>query len=145
VLMPHAKDAPPAALAARVTFVESVPEGAGMAVRIDAGGTPITIGVKQDLRQDIARDYRRPRYLFEKGRIQYGAIETDGDLLFAKEAGGELSYTIVNMTRAVRGAQVLFQNGQSFHGLPFDASNEVGGTDKVRYWRDTVRIGGTRN
>jgi len=28
----------------------------------------------------------------------------------------------------------------SFHGLPFDASTETGGVDKVRWWRDTVKI-----
>jgi len=44
------------------------------------------------------------------------------------------------MTRAQWGRQVIFQNGLSFHGLPFDASTDTGGVDKVRYWRDTVRV-----
>jgi len=142
VLVPHGKDQDPAALATRVTAVETLPERAGLAVRIDAGGRQITVGVKQDLRLDIARDHRRPRYVFEKGKIAYGPLQTDGDLVFASEAGGELSYTIVNMTRADRGGRVLFQNGFSFHGLPFDASTDTGGVDKVRYWRDTVKIDG---
>jgi hypothetical protein len=139
VLVPHAKDVAPAGLAASVKFVETVPERAGLAVTIEAGGRRITVGVKQDLRMDIARDFRRPRYVYDKGKIAYGSLETDGDLLFATEDATDLAYTIVNMTRAERGAQVLFQNGQSFHGLPFDASNEVGGVDKVRYWRDKVK------
>jgi len=140
VLTPHGKDQSPQTLVDRVRFVETAPASAGMAVRIEAGGRVITVGVKNDLRMDIARDYRRPRYIYEKGKIAYGALETDGDLVFASEEKGELSYTIVNMTRAQRGEQVLFQQGQSFHGLPFDASNDVGGFDKVRYWRDKVRI-----
>ncbi len=140
VLIPHGKDQPPATLVDRVRFVETVPAGAGMAVRIEAGGRVIIVGVKDDLRMDIARDFRRPRYVYEKGKIAYGAVETDGDLLFTSEDKGELSYTIVNMTRAQRGEQVLFQQGQSFHGLPFDASTDTGGVDKVRYWRDKVRI-----
>jgi hypothetical protein len=89
---------------------------------------------------DIARDWRRPRYVYEKGRIAYGQLETDGDLVFASEEQGELAYTIVNMTRAQWGQQVIFQNGMSFHGLPFDASPDPSGVDKVRYRRDRVRI-----
>jgi hypothetical protein len=109
-------------------------------VRIDAAGRQITVGVKQDLRRDIARDERRPRYLFEKGRIGYGSVVTDGDLVFTSEQAGELSYIIVNMTRAERGGQVLFQNGQSWHGLAFDGSPDAAGVEKVRYWRDTVKL-----
>jgi hypothetical protein len=140
VLIPHAKDVAPAELARRVSLVETVPTSAGLAVRIDAGGRRITIGAKQDLRLDIARDHRRPRYVFDKGKIAYGAVQTDGDLVFLSEERDQLTYSIVNMTRAQRGEQVLFQNGMSFHGLPFDASTDTGGVDKVRYWRDTVTI-----
>jgi hypothetical protein len=140
VLIPHGKDQTPSALAERVRFVESVPARAGMGVTIQAAGRVITVGVKNDLRMDMARDWRRPRYLYENGKIAYGTLETDGDLVFTSEGGGELSYTIVNMTRAQRGGQVLFQSGQTYHGLPFDASTDMTGFDKVRYWRDTVRI-----
>lgn len=140
VLVPHAKDADPAALASRVRLVETVPERAGLAVTIEAGSRRITVAAKQDLRLDIARDYRRPRYTFEKGRIAYGPLVTDGDLVFASRDGEDLSYTIVNMTRAQHGEQVLFQSGQSFHGLQFDGTSDPAGTDKVRYWRDTVKV-----
>jgi hypothetical protein len=27
-----------------------------------------------------------------------------------------------------------------FHGLPFDACDDTSGVDKVRYWRDKVKI-----
>jgi hypothetical protein len=140
VLVPHGKEQAPGALAGRVKFVETVPARTGMAVRIEAGGRVITVGVKNDLRMDIARDWRRPRYVYEKGKIAYGQLETDGDLVFASEEEGELAYTIVNMTRAMWGGQVIFQNGMSFHGLPFDASADPSGVDKVRYRRDRVKI-----
>ncbi len=140
VLIPHEASVPPAELARKVHLVTTSPAGAGLAVKIDAGARQLTVGVKQDLRQDIARDNRRPRYLFEKGRIDFGSVETDGDLLFTSEEAGRLSYTIVDMTRAQRGSQVLFQAGQSFHGLAFDGSADAAGVDKVRYWRDTVKV-----
>ena len=89
---------------------------------------------------DIARDYRRPRYIYGKGRIAYGPLATDGDFVFTSQDGTALSYTIVNMTRAEHGGQVLFQSGQSFHGLQFDGTSDPAGIDKVRYWRDTVKV-----
>jgi len=140
VLVPHAKDADPAALASRVRIVDTAPERAGLAVTIEAGSRRITVAAKQDLRLDIARDYRRPRYTFEKGRIGYGPLVTDGDFAFTSQDGDALNYTIVNMTRAQYGSQVLFQSGQSFHGLQFDGTSDPGGIDKVRYWRDTVKV-----
>ena len=134
------QDVDPATLASRIRIVDTVPERAGLAVTIEAGTRRITVAAKQDLRLDIARDYRRPRYTFEKGRITYGPLTTDGDFLFASQDGGALSYTAVNMTRAQFGDQVLFQSGQSFHGLQFDGTSDPGGIDKVRYWRDTVQV-----
>jgi hypothetical protein len=123
-----------------VRVVETVPERAGLAVTIEAGSRRLTVAVKQDLRLDIARDYRRPRYTYEKGRIGYGPLATDGDFVFTSQDGPALSYTIVNMTRAQYGDQVLFQAGQSFHGLQFDGTSDPAGIDKVRYWRDTVTV-----
>jgi len=38
------------------------------------------------------------------------------------------------------GDQVLFQNGNSYHGLQFDGTSDPAGIDKVRYWRDTVKV-----
>ena len=135
-----AKGAEPATLAARVRLVDTAPERAGLAVTIEVDGRRITVAAKQDLRMDIARDDRRPRYTFEKGRIAYGPLVTDGDFLFASQAGEALAYTIVNMTRAQYGEQVLFQSGQSYHGLQFDGTSDPAGIDKVRYWRDEVRV-----
>ena len=47
----------------------------GLAVQIEVGSRRIVVGAKQDLRLDIARDHRRPRYLFEKGKVAYGAVD----------------------------------------------------------------------
>jgi hypothetical protein len=140
VLVPHAKGADPAALASCIRVLDTAPERAGVAVTIQAGGRRITVAAKQDLRMDIARDYRRPRYVYEKGRIAYGPLATDGDFVFTSEEAGALSYTIVNMTRAQHGDQVLFQSGNSYHGLQFDGTSDPAGIDKVRYWRDTVKV-----
>ncbi len=51
------------------------------------GGREIRVGVKLDLRMDVSRDWRRPRYTYEAGRIRVGDIETNGDLVFAAGVG----------------------------------------------------------
>ena len=143
VLVPHAGNQAPAELAKRVRMVATTPENAGIAVAIDWGGRTTMVGLKNDLRMDMARDWRRPRYLFEKGRIAYGDLATDGDILFAVSNAGELSYTCVNMTRLERKGQEIFQAGKAFFGLAFDGSEDANGVGKVRYWRDTVKIDGS--
>jgi hypothetical protein len=140
VLVPHAKGADPQAIASRIRILDTAPERTGLAVTIQAGTRRIMVGAKQDLRMDIARDYRRPRYVYEKGRITYGPLATDGDFVFTSKDGEALSYTVVNMTRAQYGEQVLFQSGHSYHGLQFDGTSDPAGIDKVRYWSDTVQV-----
>ena len=140
VLVPHAKNADVAALARQVSIVKGVPSDGGLAVSIQAGARRIMVGTKLDLRRDIAQDLRRPRYLYEKGRVGYGPFETDGDLFFTTEQNGTLDYTVVNMTRAQWGGRQIFQVEPSFHGLAFDGSPESSGLSKVRYWRSTVKL-----
>jgi hypothetical protein len=142
VLAPHGKDQSPADLAGRIRLLETAPARAGAAITFESGGHTTLVGLKNDLRMDMGRDWRRPRYLFEKGRIAYGDLETDGDLVFAVEDGRELAYTIVNMTRVDHAGKTVFQNGQSFYGLAFDGSADASGVGKVRYWRDAVRTDG---
>jgi len=147
VLAPHAREEAPSEVASRVSAVVTAPGDAGVGIRIRAGAKTITVGVKTDLRMDIARDFRRPRYLYEKGKIGYGPFETDADLFYGVQEGRALTFTAVNATRVQHRARVLFQAGYSYFGLAFDGSPDTQGVGKVRYWRDTVTIddGGSGN
>ncbi|MGZ7046596.1 MAG: hypothetical protein ACXVJK_09735, partial [Candidatus Aminicenantales bacterium] len=98
------------------------------------------VGVKTDLRVDISRDWRRPRYTYDAGRIQVGDIETNGDFVFAADDGSRLLYTIVNLTRALFKGIPLIEAEQSLYGLAFDASADKAGTGKLRYWRDEAVV-----
>jgi hypothetical protein len=139
VLIPHDAAGDPRDWVGRVHLVETLPERTALAVAIEYDGRTILVGARQDLRLDMVRDWRRPRYTYEAGRVRYGEIETNGDLLFAVEQGEELSYTITNLTRATWGEQVLYDGQSSYFGLAFDASPETSGVGKMRYWRGTVR------
>jgi hypothetical protein len=138
VLVPHPAGADPAALAAKIRLVPAEGSRAGLAVELEAGGRRHLVGIKADLRQDMARDNKRPKYTYEAGKIRFGDFETNGDFIHAALSGSNLSYTVVNLTR-------VFYKGRLFHeakpwlsGLAFDGTPDVLEQGKLRYWRDTV-------
>ena len=135
VLAPHGAAEDPKTWLDRISLAPSSPDGKAAGVRIRDAAGDIWVGVKLDLRMDINRDWRRPRYTYEAGRISVGDIETNGDFVFAAESGGRLSYTIVNLTKALFRGVPLFEAQESLYGLAFDGSPEQGGTGKLRYWR----------
>ena len=147
VLIPHSKDSDYLDWPGQVRVLPIDPARAGLGVEIEAGERTIVVGLKNDLRLDMARDWRRPRYTYEAGRIRYGEFETDGDLLFATipraggtQSGEKLSYTIVNLTKAAFHERILVEAKPSLFGLAFDGSPDGPGIGKMRYWRDEVEI-----
>ena len=140
VLIPHpAKDNPRHWLE-KIRYVESEREGDGMSIEIETNDRTIHIGVKCDLRMDMVRDWRRPKYTYESGRIQYGQMETNGDFFYTSRSGKKLTYTIVNMTKALYDKHVLFDQLPSTFGLAFDGSPDTAGIGKIRYWRDEIEL-----
>ena len=99
------------------------------------------MGVKCDLRQDMVRDWRRPRYTWEAGRIEVDGFETNGDFIYGRREGSELDYTIVNLTRALWDGQVLYQAEPGYFGLAFDGTAPREDFGKARYWRARAVIG----
>ncbi len=138
VLIPHPRDESPQDWLDKIRYCQTKPGRAGLGVKIDLGDRQIVLGVKNDLRMDMARDWRRPRYTYEAGKIEFGDFETNGDFLYASLKDSRLSYTIVNLTKVFFKNKMLFQAKSSFYGLAFDASPDKGGLGKLRYWRDEV-------
>jgi len=140
VLVPHSQDDSPEKWLNKIRVIQTKPDRAGLGVEIDSGDRRIVIGVKKDLRMDMARDWRRPRYTYEAGKIGFGEFETNGDFLFASLKNSKIAYTIVNLTKAFFKGKPLFEAKSSFYGLAFDASPYTGGLGKLRYWKDEVDI-----
>lgn len=140
LLIPHPSDESPQKWLDHISPLRTQPNHAGLGVEVRSGGKRIFVGVKNDLRMDIARDWRRPRYIYETGKINFGDFETNGDLLFATIEDSKLSYTIVNLTKAFFKNKLLVEAKSSYYGLAFDASPDKGGLGKLRYWKDSVHI-----
>ena len=97
---------------ARVSLVETAPERAGLAVDIEAG-----VAAHHRRRQAGPAHGHRPRLPAAALRRSRRAgsptarSRPTATSCSPSEERGELTYTIVNMTRAQYGEQVLFQNG----------------------------------
>lgn len=140
VLLPHPVDDDPQNWVNKIRFVDSESEGKGMCVEIHHDKRTINVGVKSDLRMDMVRDYRRPKYTYESGRVQYGELETNGDFFYMHLSGNKLNFTVVNVSKAIYDGQVLFSQKPSQFGLAFDGSSSEYGIGKARYWRDEVDL-----
>jgi hypothetical protein len=140
VLVPHGAQDDPKSWLDRVSILPSQPERGAVGLVIKAGDRDLVVGVKNDLRMDMSRDNRRPRYAFDAGRIKVGDIETDGDFVFAAARTGSLDYTIVNLTRALYKGTMLVEGGEALFGLGYDAKPDRGGRGKLRYWRDKAVV-----
>ncbi len=140
VLVPHSSNEDPKKWVNNISYISSEKDGDGVSVEIKGNNKTIHLGVKCDLRMDMIRDFRRPKYTYEAGKIKYGEIETNADFFFTSKNNNELSYTVVNLTKALYGDNVLFDQKPIFFGLAFDGSSDESGIGKARYWRDTVII-----
>jgi len=136
VLVPHGAGEDPRSWLGRVSLAPAEPDRGAIGVVIEDGDREIVVGVKNDLRQDMSRDYRRPRYTYDAGRIKIGPVETDGDFVFAASLGPALDYTIVNLTKALYGGKTLVEAEEEQHGLGYDALPDRAGFGKMRYWRE---------
>jgi hypothetical protein len=136
VLVPHDAEASPTEIVSGISLLTVEPSGHGLGVQIRRGEETMVVGVKGDLRLDMCRDFRRPRYTYEAGKTLFGNIETNADFVFAQKKGNRLNYTIVNFTKAFYKGESLYEAKSGYFGLAFDGSPDTQGVGKVRYWRD---------
>ena len=140
VLIPHPANETTDRWLSRIKLITTEPEETGLAIEINDGNKQIIVGAKQDLRMDMIRDWRRPKYTYESGRIKYNDIETNGDFLFAIKQGSKLNYTAVNLTKIKYKDQWLLDPKPAQFGLAFDGSPDAPGAGKLRYWRDEIDV-----
>jgi hypothetical protein len=140
VLVPHAKGLDPEMIVNNIKYIASEKDDTGVSVEINAHGKIIQCGVKCDLRMDMIRDYRRPKYTYESGKIKYGNFETNADFFLTTKKDNKLAFTVVNLTKAIYKDQIIFNQKPTFFGLAFDGSSDESGTGKARYWRDEVQL-----
>ncbi|MGB2958241.1 MAG: hypothetical protein WBD30_05100, partial [Bacteroidota bacterium] len=141
VLIPHGEEADPQKLlkSVRMLDVSSSPEA--VALKISAKGKEYILGARLDMEGALARDWARPMYTYESGKMHYGDYTTDGHALFAVEDAKTIDYVMVGGTRIEYKGNVLHAQYPVHSGLRFDGSPDGKGTGKVRYWQEKVEKG----
>ncbi len=140
VLIPHSDQVNPEHLIKGIEYVPSSTDENGLSVSIQLEGKTIQVGVKCDLKMDLVRDYQRPKYTWEAGKVGYGDIETNADFFYTEKVGNKLSFTAVNLTKATFKGQLMYEQPSSYFGLNFDGRPDNPDTGKARLWRDTITI-----
>jgi hypothetical protein len=140
VLIPHSDQVDPGQLIKSIEYVPSAVDEAGLSVRIKLAGKTIQVGIKSDLKMDLVRDYQRPKYNWESGKIGYGDIETNADFFYTEQQGDKLSFTAVNLTKATFKGQLMYEQPSSYFGLNFDGRPDNPDVGKARLWRDTITV-----
>ncbi|MBT3242518.1 MAG: hypothetical protein HN352_05170 [Bacteroidetes bacterium] len=135
VLYPHDSKIRPESLLAQIELVQDEEESNGICLRINQDEVFYEIGVKADLRKEMIRDYRRPKYTYESGKVSYGEMKTNADFYYLKGSNNALKYTLVNVSKAIYKGKELFSQKPNYFGLAFDGSGDVSGISKARYWR----------
>ncbi|MFH0760234.1 MAG: hypothetical protein V2A67_01870 [Bacteroidota bacterium] len=140
VLVPHdAKESPESWIKA-IQYVGSEEEEEGVSVKFTMGDRTIRVGIKCDMKMDNVRDYERPKYTWESGKIKFEDVESNADFIYTDQRGNKLSYTVVNLTKASYKGQLLFEQPSSYFGLNFDGQQDASRTGKARLWRDTIEV-----
>ena len=140
VLIPHKAGEDPRQWVSAVEYVGSGQTEDGLSVRITLGDRIIHTGVKSDMKMGWVRDFQRPKYSWEAGRISCDEVETDSDFFYTDRTGDEVAFTLVNLTRGTYQGQLLYQQPSSYFGLNFDGRPDNPDVGKARYNRGVLRL-----
>lgn len=140
ILIPHekSKDVQDIMKAVKIAKTDKADNSVG--VTIDFKGKKYYVYSKMDLEKELTRDYRRPRYTYESGKVNIEEFETDGHYLYGKLDGNKLDYCITNVIKAVYKNKVLFAQDPTSSGIAFDNSPDGPGTMKLRYWKESIQV-----
>jgi hypothetical protein len=140
ILIPHESGADIQKFFSSVKMVDVSYPTKTVGVKIESGGTVYYVCAKLDLQMDIVRDYRRPKYTYESGKVRFDDFETDGSNVFAVVTGKRIEYCITNTVKGTYKGHVLYEQQPANFGLAFDGSPEAPGAGKVRYWEDVYTM-----
>lgn len=139
VLIPHDQSVDPETLTKKVSMLETKGIRDALAVKIEDGGKTYIVGGKMDLEAELTRDWRRPMYEYDAGKVVYGDYETDAYHLFVVEEPESIHYAVTGVVRIKKGDRVLHEQFPAEFGLNMDGSPDLPGIGKMRYWEETVK------
>jgi hypothetical protein len=135
VLIPHKKGSDFNKILSSIKLSDLSHPGKTLGLKIISDNKTYYVCAKLDLDMDLIRDFRRPKYTYETGKVKFDDFETDGNNLFAIVEGNQVNYCISNTVKGTYKNQVMFEQLPVDCGLAFDGSKDAPGVFKVRYWK----------
>lgn len=135
ILFPHKPEEDPEKLVAQFQFIKSskYPEAVGLKMNFD--DQEDILALKLNLEMDYTHQSRVPRYDYDRGKVQYGPVETDGNVALVSRRGKKLHWSCSHMTQLKYGEKVLQQSLLTSQGMqPTPVSEISWAPAKWRYW-----------
>ena len=142
VLVPHDPSVSPAELVKKFELIETAKFPSAIGLKYTNGGRAEYFGIKGDLMLDYKPQNIRPRYDFELGKVMYGIIQTDGEILFASLAGNKLYWAAANMTKVLYKDRILHESLSTSFNLQLDGGPVRWGRAKWRCWEQEIDLTG---
>ena len=139
VLIPHSKQKDIHKFMAQVDMMDIDQFPSAVGIKINTGAKQYIIGAKLDMQKELIRDWRRPMYTYDSGKVRYGDYETDAYHLFVVEDAKKIHYAITGAVKITHKDQVLHQQFPAEFSLNFDGSPDLPGVGKLRYWEEEVK------
>ncbi|MCG8606614.1 hypothetical protein MJD09_16725 [bacterium] len=139
VLIPHSEHQDVRKLLAQVEMLDTDQFPSAVGVAINTGTKRYLIGAKLDMQKELIRDWRRPMYTYDSGKVRYGDYETDAYHLFVVEDTQSIHYAITGAVKITHRGEILHEQFPAKFGLNFDGSPDEPGTGKLRYWEEEVK------
>lgn len=106
----------------------------------NAPNQKITIAHKIDLEKDITREWPRPKYTYEAGKIQANEIESNGHFMFRVEENKQLYFLALGLTKFAFNQQILFEQQPVTNEYRLDNAAPTADAWKVRAIEKTVNL-----
>lgn len=141
ILVPHNPSVTPAELVKKFELIETAKFPLAIGLKYTHAGRTEYFGIKGDLMMDYKQQNIRPRYDFELGKVLYGPLQSDGEIVFAALEGNKLYWAAANMTKLLHKERILHESLNISFNLQLDGGPVRWGRAKWRCWEETVLLG----
>lgn len=138
ILVPHDKSLNPKDVISKITYLTS---DGGASVEFKLDKTRLLICCRYDLDQELVKENIRPRYIYEKGRVKYGEIETDARFAFCKFDDNNVHYGFIESTKMLLNGKEIFASQKvPVYTVQPDGKWQRDGVQKWEVWEETKTI-----
>lgn len=132
-LWPHPYELPAHAPRPKIDVLQTTPAGRGVAVTVTWQGITHQCCTANDLTARYLQADVRPRYTFEQGRVAYGAIASDADIVYVRRSVEAQWGGFINGTRLEADGRPVYQIGE--HSMFQENGTFQNGTSaRFRWW-----------